>query len=153
MQKVTKSTKSKSSKMTKMEKWKSEKTSKMSKTPKWPKCQINGTFWHFAKSEPPGWALFRFQGVPRDPILRPKSTCRILNGKKVISIISHFTILVILMFLHLWYFGVFCVLLKVTFLWWWCFMTAIVIRPYCNVGVLFFTQGGVWWCVVVSPLG
>jgi len=57
------------------------KMSKKSKTPKTPKCQINGTFWHFAKSEPPGWALFRFQGVPRDPILRPKTGYRILNVK------------------------------------------------------------------------
>jgi len=61
--------------------------SKIEKTPKTPKCQINGTFWHFAFSEPPGPALFEFQGVPRDPILRPKSGYAILNGKSDICVL------------------------------------------------------------------
>ena len=36
-------------------------------------------------SEPPGPGVFQFQGVPRDPILRPKTRVSILNGK------SHFS--------------------------------------------------------------
>jgi len=102
----------------------------MSKTPKTPKCHLNGTFWHFVKSEPPGPAFFRFQGVPRDPILRPKSGVDILNVKKYIFIISIFTILRIFVFLHLWYFVVFHVLVKLMF----CDMAWLcnVIRPYCN---------------------
>jgi len=91
-QKSTKSKKSKneknqkSSKVTKMRKWKNTKTGKckkwksvkkcqkMTPPPKWPKCQINDQNHHFVKSEPPGPAFFRFQGVPRDPVLRPKLT-------------------------------------------------------------------------------
>jgi len=53
---------------------KSEKSEKMTQPPKTPKCHLNGTFWHFVKSEPPGPAFFEFQGVPRDPVLRPKLT-------------------------------------------------------------------------------
>jgi len=48
---------------------------------KTPKCQINGQNRHFVKSEPPGPAFFEFQGVPRDPVLRPKNDPLILNGK------------------------------------------------------------------------
>jgi len=42
--------------------------------PPWkrPKCHLNDQNRHFAFSEPPGPALFEFQGVPRDPVLRPK---------------------------------------------------------------------------------
>ena len=58
-----------------------KKVSKMHTPPKTPKCQINGQNRHFVKSEPPGPAFFRFQGVPRDPVLRPKSTPSFLNVK------------------------------------------------------------------------
>ena len=37
-----------------------------------PKCHLNGQNRHFVNSEPPGPAFFEFQGVPRDPVLRPK---------------------------------------------------------------------------------
>jgi len=67
-----------------MKKW---KMSKIVKTPKCPKCQINGQNRHFVNSEPPGPAFFEFQGVPRDPILRPKTGVHILNVK---SDIYHF---------------------------------------------------------------
>jgi len=50
-------------------------------TPKTPKCHLNGQNRHFVKSEPPGPALFEFQGVPRDPVLRPKMTPLFLNVK------------------------------------------------------------------------
>jgi len=70
---VTKSEKSKSEKSDKMKMSKMIKNSEKSDPPsKWPKCQINDQNRHFAKSEPPGPAFFRFQGVPRDPVLRPK---------------------------------------------------------------------------------
>jgi len=51
-----------------------KKVSKIDPSSKRPKCQINGQNRHFAKSEPPGPAFFQSLGVPRDPILRPKST-------------------------------------------------------------------------------
>jgi len=51
-----------------------KKVSKNEVPQKGPECQINGQNRHFAKSEPPGWALFQSLGVPRDPILRPKIT-------------------------------------------------------------------------------
>ena len=54
---------------------------KMGGTRKRPKCQINGQNRHFVKSEPPGPAFFEFQGVPRDPVLRPKMTPSFLNVK------------------------------------------------------------------------
>jgi len=74
-QKVTKSQNQKSDKMLKMQKWKSDKKwQKMTPPTKWPKCQIIDQNRHFVKSEPPGPAFFRFQGVPRDPVLRPKMT-------------------------------------------------------------------------------
>ena len=80
----------KSDKMENQKKWKSDKTEKWKSVkkvskidPPWkrPKCQINGQNRHFVKSEPPGPALFEFQGVPRDPVLRPKMTPLFLNGK------------------------------------------------------------------------
>jgi len=62
---------------------KSDKNSeKRGGTPKTPKCHLNGQNRHFVKSEPPGPAFFEFQGVPRDPVLRPKSTPLFLNVKK-----------------------------------------------------------------------
>jgi len=60
-----KSEKDKKSEKVKVKKW---KTSKVEKPQKWSKCQINGTFWHFVFSEPPGPAFFAFWGlwgVPR----------------------------------------------------------------------------------------
>jgi len=73
--KVTKTRKSKSDKINKMQNWKSDKkVSKIDPPLKRPKCQINGQNRHFVKSEPPGPAFFEFQGVPRDPVLRPKMT-------------------------------------------------------------------------------
>jgi len=58
-----------------------KKVSKIDPPLKTPKCQINGQNRHFVNSEPPGPAFFEFQGVPRDPVLRPKSTPLFLNGK------------------------------------------------------------------------
>jgi len=78
-------------KIRKCKKWKSDKIKKLKSdknsekrggTRKRPKCHLNDQNRHFAKSEPPGPAFFRFQGVPRDPVLRPKSTPLFLNGKK-----------------------------------------------------------------------
>jgi len=60
----------------------SKNSEKRGGTPKTPKCHLNGQNRHFVKSEPPGPAFFEFQGVPRDPVLRPKSTPLFLNGKK-----------------------------------------------------------------------
>jgi len=59
-----------------------KKVSKIDPPSKTPKCHLNGQNRQFVKSEPPGPALFEFQGVPRDPVLRPKSDPPILNGKK-----------------------------------------------------------------------
>jgi len=68
--------------MLKMEKWKSvKKVSKIDTPPKWPKCHLNGQNRHFVKSEPPGPALFEFQGVPRDPVLRPKNGPPLADGE------------------------------------------------------------------------
>jgi len=70
--KVTKIKKHKNSKSSKSEKWKMSKNDqKMHPPSKWPKCHLNDQNRHFVKSEPPGPAFFRFQGVPRDPVLRP----------------------------------------------------------------------------------
>ena len=80
----------KSDKIKKQKKWKSDKIKKLKSvknsekkggTRKRPKCQINGQKPHFVKSEPPGPAFFEFQGVPRDPVLRPKMTPPFLNVK------------------------------------------------------------------------
>jgi len=60
----------------------SKNSEKRGGTPKTPKCHLNGQNRHFVKSEPPGPAFFEFQGVPRDPVLRPKNDPPILNGKK-----------------------------------------------------------------------
>jgi len=80
--KSDKSEKHKNRKSDKSEKWKSvKKVSKIDPPSKTPKCQINGQKPHFVNSEPPGPAFFEFQGVPRDPILRPKSDPPFLNGK------------------------------------------------------------------------
>jgi len=129
----------KKSKSDKMEKWKSDKkVSKIEVPPKTPKCHLNGQNRQFVKSEPPGWALFEFQGVPRDPVLRPKSDPLFLNVKKW----RVFTF---------WWFS-FC-----AFCWFSCFVNCTfwsschfltlhalcVIRPYCNyiVGAVHY----VWW--------
>jgi len=81
-QKSDKTRKWKSTKSDKIKKWKSvKKVSKFEVPLKTPKCHLNGQNRHFVKSEPPGWALFEFQGVPRDPVLRPKMTPSILNVK------------------------------------------------------------------------
>jgi len=58
-----------------------KKVSKIDPPSKTLKCHLNGQNRHFVNSEPPGWALFEFQGVPRDPVLRPKNDPLILNGK------------------------------------------------------------------------
>jgi len=50
-----------------------KKVTKNDPPSKRPKCHLNDQNRQFVFSEPPGWALFRFQGVPRDPVLRPKS--------------------------------------------------------------------------------
>jgi len=128
-QKVIKSTKSKSDKSDKSEKWKMMKNvSKIDPPSKTPKCQINGQKWHFVKSEPPGPALFEFQGVPRDPILRPKSTPPILNGKKWSRF--HFSPF---WFYSFWWFLIFCKCVKLINCWEVTFLTPhYVIRPYGN---------------------
>ena len=81
MQKLVKSTKhenAQNAKTRKVIKVKTQKvTKKVSKNEvpqKRAECQINGQNRHFAKSEPPGPGVFQSLGVPRDPILRPKST-------------------------------------------------------------------------------
>ena len=58
-----------------------KKVSKNDPPSKTPKCQINGQNRHFVNSEPPGPALFEFQGVPRDPVLRPKSDPPYADGE------------------------------------------------------------------------
>ena len=60
---------------------KCQKSVKNAPPSKTPKCHLNGQNRHFVKSEPPGPAFFEFQGVPRDPVLRPKSTPLFLNVK------------------------------------------------------------------------
>jgi len=80
-----------------------KKVWKMHPPSKTPKCHLNGQNRHFVKSEPPGPALFEFQGVPRDPVLRPKSDPPFLNGKKW-SHFVHFVILWIYHFTILWHF-------------------------------------------------
>jgi len=116
-----------------MQKWKSvKKVSKIDPPWKRPKCQINGTFWHFAKSEPPGWALFRFQGVPRDPVLRPKSTWGVADGEFLLTFtFSPFSNCAF------WWFLCFNILVKLSFLLGVTFFTIacyIVIRPYSKSG-------------------
>jgi len=122
-----------------------KKVSKMHTPPKTPKCQINGQNRHFVKSEPPGPAFFRFQGVPRDPVLRPKSTPSFLNVKSDA-------------------FFIMCTFCELLFCEFWCFINCAnwhfwcevtfftirrlrVIRPYSD-----YIVGGrmlVWW---FSPL-
>jgi len=58
-----------------------KKVSKIDPPSKRPKCHLNGQNRHFVNSEPPGPAFFEFQGVPRDPVLRPKSTPLFLMAK------------------------------------------------------------------------
>jgi len=120
--------KSENSKNRKSENEKHEKCQKMVPPLKTPKCQINGTFWHFAFSEPPGWALFRFQGVPRDPILRPKSDPPYFWCFLMIFMISILCILTFFTFVH------FNILVKIDILvkWHFCDMADMcnVIRPY-----------------------
>jgi len=148
--KTQKSRKSKITKIRKTENEKHEKWQKMHPPWKRPKCQINGTFWHFVKSEPPGPAYFRFQGVPRDPILRPKSDPPLFWCFLIIFIISDLCIFTFFMFLH------FIILVKIAILWSWHFLwhkvTAIVIRPYGvhDVGENIH-RGDLELCVVVLP--
>ena len=76
IKKVSKSTKSENAKTWKSTKLKSTKNDqkkwqKVTPPSKWPKCHLNDQNRHFVISEPPGPAFFRFQGVPRDPVLRP----------------------------------------------------------------------------------
>jgi len=132
--KSDKTRKWKNRKSDKSEKWKSDKkVSKMHTPPKWPKCQINDQNRHFVKSEPPGPAFFEFQGVPRDPVLRPKMTPSFLNVK-----CDHV--------LCFWSFSncAFCCFCSFSNCAFWCFvrkwhfvtvLVAITIRPYCvNIG-------------------
>jgi len=140
-QKVTKTGKCKklkkwqNQKREKVKKWQNQnqqksvkKVSKIDPPSKRPKCQINGQNRQFVFSEPPGPGIFEFQGVPRDPVLRPKSTPLILNGKSQ----HEFHHLRIFWFVHFSIFHLFAVLWNVTN---WHFMMTqclIVIRPYCN---------------------
>jgi len=70
--KIRKCKSEKSDKIQNQKKW-SKKVTKIDPPLKRPKCHLNGQNRHFVFSEPPGPAFFRFQGVPRDPVLRPKS--------------------------------------------------------------------------------
>jgi len=114
IQKVRKVTKSENAKVRKSTKWKSEKMSKNSEkkggTPKTPKCHLNDQNRHFAKSEPPGWALFRFQGVPRDPVLRPKKGGQFLMWKS-----DHILCFHVLWIVHFIIFSHFMKLINCTF--------------------------------------
>jgi len=137
-QKKWKSRKSKIRKSDKTEKWKMmKKVSKMHTPPKTPKCHLNGQNRHFVKSEPPGPAFFRFQGVPRDPVLRPKSTPPFLNVKY-----DHIFVFLCFVICHFAHFCVFIIWWKVTFCSWHTFYDNAVhsvIRPYCNN---WFIEGG-----------
>jgi len=58
------------------------------------------------KSEPPGPAFFEFQGVPRDPVLRPKNGPPILNGKTQLDF-------------YIFTFFIFCILVILVIFWFW----------------------------------
>jgi len=113
IQKVTKSRKCKKHKNMKMQKIKIIKNQqnqnhekvikKVSKNdPPWkrPKCHLNDQNRHFVKSEPPGPAFFEFQGVPRDPVLRPKMDPPYFWCFLIIFHVLCFHILTFLIFLH-----------------------------------------------------
>jgi len=127
----------------------------MTPSPKWPKCHLNDQNRHFVNSEPPGPAFFEFQGVPRDPVLRPKSTPSFLYVKNDhVFMFCAFSISPFCTFYD------FCISVKVTFLRGVSFFDHLycnVIRPYCN-GTLIL--GSCWGdsqerryviCVVVLP--
>jgi len=142
----------KSSKMTKCKIRKVKKWQKMVPPLKTPKCQINGTFSHFVFSEPPGWALFRFQGVPRDPVLRPKIDPPYFWWFLTLFHVLRFHILMILMILCLWHFGESGIFQWLTFFD--MFKLHNVIRPYSKMDVMSWRihRRGDWCSVVVSPL-
>jgi len=136
-----------------MKKCKSEKSDKMKKAKsvkkvwksdppsKTPKCHLNGQNRHFVKSEPPGPAFFEFQGVPRDPVLRPKSTPLFLNVKN--DRVFAFSSFAICAFWHFWSFFRFD---KLTFS---CFC-----RFLCNglKALLLYTGRRMMMCGGFSPL-
>jgi len=95
-----------------------KKGQKMTPPPKWPKCQINDQKWHFVKSEPPGPAFFRFQGVPRDPVLRPD-----LDPPYFSCFLTHFMHFSDFDFVRFTVFWVLVKLINCTFLWKWHFLT------------------------------
>jgi len=104
------------------------------------KCHLNDQNRQFVKSEPPGPALFEFQGVPRDPILRPKSDPLILNVKKW----HHFMILAFCVFMIFMFYHFLC-FVEVTF-----FDHFDVLCCYCNKALwqLLFIGGSMmmmWW--------
>jgi len=102
------------------------------------------------KSEPPGPAFFRFQGVPRDPVLRPKSDPPYFWWFLTLFHVLRFHILCILVFFHFHHFDNFDVLLKCHIFWH--VIIAITIRPYYNAGVFrFYTGGRMMISVVVLP--
>ena len=146
-EKMTKSEKCKNTKMRKCENEKVKKWQKLTPPPKWPKCHLNDQNRHFVKSEPPGPAFFRFQGVPRDPVLRPKMTPPYFWCFLIIFDVFNFIILVILMILRLQHFGEIAIFGKVTFF----DMTQLcnVIRPYGNCGDS--QERRYYVCVVVLP--
>jgi len=121
-----------------------KKVWKMHPPSKTPKCHLNGQKPHFVKSEPPGWALFEFQGVPRDPVLRPKMTPSFLNVK-----VDHIFDISCFSICTFWSFLCFHVLVKLIILYEVPFfdtMLCTVIRPYCNCN-----RGRTDLCVVVLP--
>jgi len=89
-----------------------------------PKCQINDQNRHFAKSEPPGPGVFQSLGVPRDPILRPKSTWGGSDGEFLHDFyVFHFLTFVILslfMFFSFVTFSLFLIFsILMIFMFWW----------------------------------
>jgi len=135
-------------KMQKVKKWENHKSEKVIKKVskidpplKTPKCHLNGQNRHFVNSEPPGPALFEFQGVPRDPILRPKSDPLILNVKKWHTFwhlsFSPFYIFTFLYILWNYRFHEMCIF----------WLTVL----NCNKALLRYTVGRVMLCVVVLP--
>jgi len=114
--KSEKVTKSENTKIRKSRKCKSEKVKKWQKMVpplKCPKCQINDQNRHFVKSEPPGPAFFRFQGVPRDPVLRPKLDPPYFCTFSVFFHFFNLHILSILLFFDFQLFGEIDVLIKI----------------------------------------
>jgi len=82
--------------------------SKIDPSLKTPKCHLNDQNRHFVNSEPPGPAFFEFQGVPRDPVLRPKSDPLFLNVKSdtrfsFFTFFTFYILHILMIFTFLWF--------------------------------------------------